>query len=246
LFYRRNQISENKSRGLITMFKKLNAKKTILILALFVIILLLLSHNVTAADGLILSATEEAGPVGGQVTVHINAENAAGTEGGQFLLHFDPNLVKPVSAEPGPLITAVDNNIYMANLEYAPGQLMLMWVTVTADTADAGTLCSFTFELLSDGVARLDFEEVIIVPDEIGLALASPGKIAVGTAVTDSDQDESMPDPDGVLADEEQGDAEADSAGVNPVLILGLVAVAVLLTVAALVFRKPKKKTKKK
>ncbi len=228
------------------MFKKLNVKKTILILTLFVVIFLLVSQNVTAVDGLILSATEEAGPVGEQVTVHINAENAAGTEGGQFVLQYDPNLVKPVSVEPGPLITAVDNNIYMANLEYAPGQLMLMWVTVTADTADAGTLCSFTFELLSDGLARLDFEEVIIVPEEIGLALASPGKIAVGTAVTDSDQDEIMPDPDGVVVDEDRDDAETGSAGVNPILILGLVAVAVLLTVAALVFRKPKKKTKKK
>lgn len=228
------------------MFKKLKAKKTILILALFVCILLLLPQNVAAADGLVLSATEEAGPVGEQVTVHINAENAAGTEGGQFILHFDPNLVQPVSAEPGPLLTAVDNNIYMANLEYAPGRLMLMWVTVTADTADAGTLCSFTFDLLSDGVTSLDFEDVLIVPEEIGLALADPGKIMVGTAVTDSDQDDITPDPDEVAAGEEQDDAEVDSTGINPVLVLGLVAVAVLLTVAALVFRKPKKKTKNK
>ncbi len=209
------------------------------------LILIVLPQSVSATGAMVLSATEEAGGFGDEVTVSINAENAAGTEGGQFILTFDPELVSPLSIEPGALITEIDNNMHMANLEYAPGQIMFMWVTVTADTADSGPLCMVTFELLAEGTTNLDFEDVIIVPEEIGLASAGPGEIRIG-AVEPEPANGIDPEPDADAADEVSANEETEPAGgVNPVLIIGMVALAVLLTVVAFIFRKPKKKKRK-
>lgn len=221
------------------MHKVSKLKKTITYLVIFLLILIMLPQSVAATGGLILSATEEAGDAGDEVIVTINAENAAGTEGGQFILTFDPDLVRPLSIDPGVLITEVSNNIHMANLEYAPGQLMFMWVTATADTAESGVLCTITFALQAEGASRLDFEEVIIVPEETGLASADPGEIRIGAVEAEpANGIDSEPDTD--IAD------EIPANGVNPVLIIGMVALAVLLTVVAFIFRKPKKKKKKK
>ncbi len=222
---------------------KLKIKATYL--AILMLILIMLPQSATAANGVILEATEVAGGAGDEAIVTINAENAAGTEGGQFILTFDPDLVRPLSVEPGALITAADSNMHMANLEYAPGQLMFMWVTVMADTAESGPLCTITFELLAEGFVNLDFEEVIIVPEEIGLASAGPGEIRIG-AVEPEPANGVDPEPDADVADEVTVNEETEAAsGVNPVLIIALIALAVLLTVVAFIFRKPKKKKRK-
>lgn len=228
------------------MLKVSKLKKTAIYLAILTLILIMLPQGVTATGTMILSATEETGGFGDEVTISINAENAAGTEGGQFILTFDPEMVSPLSIEPGALITEIDNNMHMANLEYAPGQIMFMWVTVTADTAESGPLCTITFELLADeGTTDLVFEDVIIVPEEIGLASAGPGQIRIGAVETEPVNDIDT-EPDADVADEVPLNEETETTGgVNPVLIIGMVALAVLLTVVAFIFRKPKKKKKK-
>ena len=86
--------------------------KILAIAVLLLILALTLPQAVSSAEGLKLSAVRDGGDVGGQVTVTVRAENVAGTEGGQFLLTFDPNLVKPVSSEAGELVAKAKSNLY--------------------------------------------------------------------------------------------------------------------------------------
>lgn len=153
-------------------------------LLLFVVVIIItffsgFSENVAAA-GFELSASSVEGDAGDQVIVSILAGNAAGSEGGQYLLKFNPDLVKPVDLQTGDLITSAANNMHMSNLEYLPGELIFMWVTPEADTEDSGVICEITFELVKEGEAALHFDEIVIVPEEIVVEPVEPAAITIG------------------------------------------------------------------
>jgi hypothetical protein len=195
---------------MVDIRKNRSLKHTVTFIMLTILILAVQSP--VAAEGLVLKASQQQGQKGEQVVVAITAENAAGTEGGQFLLTFDATKVKPVALEPGELITEAGSNLHMVNLEYAPGQLMFMWVTANADTADSGLVCSIIFELLNEGVSNILFGEVVVAPDGIGAGNTVPGRITVGD--TEVDRDESDEDT-GQEEDEEavEGDQDDETAG---------------------------------
>ncbi|MCJ7806354.1 MAG: cohesin domain-containing protein, partial [Clostridia bacterium] len=133
---------------------------------------------------------EAEGSSGNQAVVSVEVENAAGTEGGQFILNYDSALVRPVVVEAGKLIAEARSSFHMVNLEYAPGQLMFMWVTVFADTDNAGVVCTITFELLKEGISGLTFGEVIVAPDGIRTGEIIAGKISIGDMEVDQDDSE--------------------------------------------------------
>lgn len=214
--------------------------RVFIIPAVLMLMVLLTPYNLAAAEALVLSVNEEIGEAGGEVTVAIDAVNAANTEGGQFLISFDPELVSPVSIEAGSLITDSSNSLDMANLEFETGQLMFIWVTPAADTADSGTLCTITFKLLKEGESLLKIDEVVISPDGVEL-VAEPGTITVeGNGLDPAAEQEGYNevDPDPAVEEEELVDQDR---GPNTLLIglIVLVVLAVTGFVAYKGFKKP-------
>ncbi len=197
-------------------------KVMILIVPAVFMLILIAPKSSAAADTLVLSVTEAAGEVGEEVAVIIIADNAANTEGGQFVLNFDPELVKPVSIEAEALITDSASSLDMANLEYASGQVMFMWVTAAADTEDSGNLCTITFELLKEGESLLEIDEVVISPDGVDVIL-EPGIITVEGNGSDMGMDR---DENHEVAVAQSADGEGfpgQGRGVNPVVIVLIV-----------------------
>lgn len=169
------------------------------------ILVLTISLVGEASENLILEVTEGRGNRGGKVEILVRAKNAAGSEGGQFVLNYDPNLVAPASIQAGGLISAARDDIFMANLEFAPGQVMVMWVTVYGDTADSGIVCSLVFDLVKDGESALELSEVVIVADDVAAtATLIPGKIRIGAATTRSTTTVTRPEERG--PEEENGE----------------------------------------
>lgn len=233
-----------------------NIKKyTLLIIFLIVT---MTSSVVLSAEGFKLSAVvEKEGNVGEHATVTVTAENAAGFEGGQFVLNFDPTLVKPVLIETGSLVADAQESLQMANANYGPGQLIFMWVTPFADTAESGVVCTITFELISEGMTLLEFGEIVLSPAGINAGKAVSGKIAVGDKQDNLGQDDATDDLDGNVGSDEDpapsGDLDDDAeitTGTDTVdsqngipILLGVLAVLVVTLAVGYFFKKRSKKT---
>lgn len=231
----------------------------VLVVVLFPAVIVI-PGGIAASDNLTLSVSGETGGIGDRVDVTVTVENALNSEGGQFVLNFDPELARPVSYEAGALITDASNYLEMANLDYAPGQMMFVWVTPEADTADSGTLYTITFELLKEGESLLEINEIVLSPDGVAVT-AEPGAVTVSGSGREPEADpgndaDTEPDQDELTGPDEQADEEIDEdeeavddeAGANTFLIV-LIILAVLAVagfVAYKGFKKPGAKMKKR
>ena len=236
-----------------------NNKIIIISIAALMFLFLLFSGSVAAAEGFKVSAAKTEGSAGEQVTVIVKAEQATGTEGGQFTLTFDPQLVKPVSIDIGDLIQSAENSLHMANLDYAPGKLMFMWVTANGDTEDSGILCRINFDLIKAGTAAIGFEDLIIVAGNTAEPTAVPGQIVIGTpssgqgTLDNAEQEELTedstvePEPENGAVDPEASDDQSagednsqdgEAAKASPYLVIIPI---LLIAVLALVYWKIKK-----
>ncbi len=205
------------------------------ILAVILLALATITASAAASEMLTLSVTEARGRVGDGISVTVTAENAAGTGGGQFVINYDPEFVKPLSIEGGALIKDASNNIDMANPEYAEDQMMFIWVTPGADTADSGVVCTITFELLKEGEVLIEIDEVVISPDGVDFTV-EPGKVyiegnSVEPGVDEEENDELDPD---------QAAVDGEGSGFNPAVIV-LIIIAALAVVGFIVFKRFKK-----
>jgi hypothetical protein len=172
------------------MVKMIN--KNVLALILIAIVLIIsASTPVSGAEGFKLSAVAESeGTVGENATVKVLADHAAGIEGGQFILNFDPILVRPLIIEAGELIASAEGKLQMANIDYSPGQLVYMWVTPYADTADSGVICTIKFELLKEGNVLLELSDVVVAPEGTTAEKAVPGRLVIRGLGVDQDDNE--------------------------------------------------------
>ncbi len=188
----------------------LKERKTLLVTVIVCVALLLLISQVAfATDGVRLSASNEKGDVGDEVEVTISIENALDTEGGQFDLSFDADVVEPVSAARGPLVPDVAENMFSYNLELADGELRVLWVTAEGLEVDSGVIGTITFEILEEGDTNLTFSNIVMSPEDVDVAVPRSGSIeydpvdelqeaidAANKAIAD------LPDPDDItLAD---------------------------------------------
>ncbi len=229
----------------------------ITILAALLILVMLLPGSVAAVGEKVLTATKVEGGAGGKAVLTVTAENLEGSEGGQFTLTFDQSLVKPISIEPGDLILSSENNLHMDNLEYAPGELIFMWVTVSADTKGSGAICRITFDLLKEGTTAVGFKELIIVDGNDATAKSVAGQIRIGAAgsgqgtttgpdqETDSDETDPASVEEGseeeVIGEEDDEEIVADRVGVNPFLVFVPIIIIVALAVVYYLIRKSRK-----
>ena len=216
------------------MKSKFNSKAGC-ILAVTLLILATITAGAAASDTLTLSVTESRGRVGDGVSVTITAENAAGTDGGQFVINYDPEAIQPLAMEGGALIKDASNNIDMANLEYAEDQMMFIWVTPGADTADSGVVCTITFELLKEGEVLLEIDEVVISPDEVDFTV-EPGTVyiegnGIDPGINGEENDELDPD---------QAAVDGEGPGFSTTIIV-LIIIAALAVVGFIVFKRSKK-----
>lgn len=141
--------------------------------------LLLFSQAAFAADGVKLSASTETGIVDGEVSVKINISNAEDTEGGQFDLTFDPDILKPKSATRGDFVPDASGNIFDSNLEYDDGVIRVLWVIAAGSDKDSGVVGTIVFELLDDGVTDLTFSNVTLAPEDVEVDTPTSGKVTV-------------------------------------------------------------------
>jgi hypothetical protein len=231
------------------MMRKTITANFALLAALFILVLFLPGSAVAAGEKA-LSATKLEGDVGSKVVLIVKGENLQGSEGGQFTLTFDHSLVKPITIEPGDLILSSEGNLHMANLEYAPGELIFMWVTASADTKESGSVCLITFELHKEGVTTIGFKDLIIVDGSGETPKSVAGQIKIGPAgsgpgqESDSEESDSSTDDEEageeLIGEEEMEDDETiviDRVGVNPFLILMPIIIIVALTVAYFVVK---------
>jgi len=162
--------------------KKLNKAKLSAILIVLILLIFILTaavKDIEAAEGLKLEISELKSIQGEQVVIIVSADNAAGTGGGQFIFKYDHALLRPVAIDPGELVTEATSALNMANLEYADGQLMFMWVTAAADTADSGVICEIVFDILKTGRTSLEFDDIVIAPDDIEEVTTSPKILSI-------------------------------------------------------------------
>ncbi len=164
--------------------------KVLIIILAVSIFIIALPAGLEALNGISLLVSSAEGQAGEQVVISVKIENAAGTEGGQFLLLFDPDFIQPLTLETGEMIKEANNNLHMSNLEYQYGELIFMWVTPEADTDDSGIICEITFNLIKDGVAVLTLDEVVLVPDGLHLTSLEHGKVIVGDLEVGRHEDE--------------------------------------------------------
>lgn len=200
------------------MVKMINKKISALILVA-TIILILTSTPVSGAEGFKLSTVVERGGLVGELAkVNITANHAAGVEGGQFILNFDPSLVRPLIIETGELVSKAEGKLEMANVDYGPGQLIYMWVTPYADTADSGVICTITFELLKEGNALLEISDVVLAPEGTVAEKAVPGRIVVRGLGVDQDgiENNNLDRTDEPSEDEGAGNSEAANDSESP------------------------------
>lgn len=205
------------------------------ILAVILLVLVTITASAAASEMIALSVTEARGRVGDGISVTITAENAAGTDGGQFVINYDPESLKPLAIEGGALIKDASNNIDMANPEYAEDQMMFIWVTPGADTADSGVVCTITFELLKEGEVLLEIDEVVISPDEVDFTV-EPGTVyiesnGVDPGINGEENDELDPD---------QAAVDGEGSGFSTAVIV-LIIIAALAVVGFIVFKRFKK-----
>ncbi len=188
----------------------------------FIYAVLIVSGISTASGNLLISVTETAGEMGEEVAVEIVVDNAANTEGGQFVLNFDPEIVRPVSIETEAFITDSASSLDMANLEYASGQLMFIWVTAAADTANYGTLCTIIFEILKEGESLLEIDEVIISPEGLNVNV-EPGLITAEGNDSELDPDQKENNAAEPVQNADGEGLRSDVRTVNPVAIVVIV-----------------------
>ncbi|MFO8191929.1 MAG: cohesin domain-containing protein [Bacillota bacterium] len=163
---------------------------TVLVIVFCYLVLFMCPGFAAAAD-LNLSVDEKEAEPGEQVTLPVRIENASGTEGGQFILTYDPAVLDPVSLEAGDLVKDATGSLHMANLDYEPGKLMFMWVTAAGDAADTGILCTVTFTMLKAGQTEIAFRDVVIAPEGMVTVRTTPGGVSGGdTEVEQKETDE--------------------------------------------------------
>ncbi len=156
----------------------LKERKTLLVTVIVcVALLLLISQAAFATDGVRLSASSEKGDVGDEVTVTISIENALDTEGGQFDLSFDADVVEPVSAARGGFVPDISGNLFDYNLDLAEGKLRVVWVTAEGATSDSGTVGTITFEILDEDDTTLTFSNIVMSPEDVDVAAPRSGSI---------------------------------------------------------------------
>jgi hypothetical protein len=141
--------------------------------------LLLFAQSAFAADGVKLSASTESGITDGEVTVTINISNAEDSEGGQFDLAFDPDILEPKSATRGSFVPDISGNIFDANLELEDGKIRVIWVIASGSDLDSGVVGTIVFNLVGDGETALTFSNVTMAPADVEVDTPTPGQVTV-------------------------------------------------------------------
>jgi len=155
------------------------SKKLSIALVICLSFLLLFSQTAFAADGVKLSASTESGIVDGEVTVKINISNAEDTEGGQFDLAFDPDILEPKSATRGDFVPDVSGNVFDYNLELEEGKIRVLWVIAAGSEEDSGVVGTIVFDLLDDGETNLTFSNLTMAPEDVEVDTPTSGKVTV-------------------------------------------------------------------
>ncbi len=184
---------------------KMRSNEVLRALAICLALLLLLSPTAFASS-VQLSASSESGAEGDTVSVSIGIENASGTEGGQFELNFDPDVVVPADISKGEFVSSAANDQFNYNLEFDGSTLMVIWVTPAGDTSDSGTVCTIDFEIVGDGESSLTFSGVVLAPEGIDVAATHSSGSITSDEVPDlqaaidaaNEAIANLPDPDDI------------------------------------------------
>lgn len=166
--------------------KNIMIRKLLLLTMLICLVTLLcFPQAILASNGAKLSASTETGIAGKEVTVTIRITNAKESEGGQFDLTFDPDILEPKKdvnndfvVNEGGFVSKASNSMLMANV--VNGTYKVAWITPNGAPDDEGVVCSIVFKMIDDGIVDLKFQNVVMAPDDFEVsATHTDGKVTV-------------------------------------------------------------------
>ena len=168
---------------------KIKNKNTLTMIAVILFFGLMLFPSAAFADGPVTFTITYDGDfvVGEEVSMIIRINNAMGTDGGQFDLSFDGDILDPADFVPGdfvPEMTGTDINLISANLDLEDGKLRVLWAIGEGSSKDTGILGSVVFEVLDEGETTPVFSGVKVTdPDaddqEAEVTVPTAGTITV-------------------------------------------------------------------
>ncbi len=150
-------------------------KNKMLILAVILFFSLALFPSAVFAEGPVTFTVTFDGEfiVGEEVSMIIRINNASGTDGGQFDLSFDGDILEPLDFKPGdfvPEMTGTDINLISANLELDDGKLRVLWAIGEGSAKDTGILGTILFEILEEGETTPVFSGLKVTdPDAVDM-----------------------------------------------------------------------------
>ena len=153
-----------------------------IIIFLFFFVIITLPGIVSAQQNAVISVESLQADEREVVEVEIWIENAEGMEGGEMVLTFSPEVVKPIGIKSGSLITGM---LLMDNLNYGENSIKFIWAGVTPVELGEGMISKVKFEVLGQGHSPLKVEDLILV----GIDAAEPisGEISVGDALSEEE-----------------------------------------------------------
>lgn len=128
-------------------------RKGLLAVAIFLIVVLALMASTVWANSLTtVQVVNAEGLSGSTVDVPVHFNNAEGVCGGVIKLTYDPDAVVPVKVIQGdelPFAVEGDDDLeIIANLDYAPGEVIIVWAVNPRDgMPEAGLLCHVQFQI---------------------------------------------------------------------------------------------------
>jgi hypothetical protein len=161
--------------------KKLLINMTVLLF----ILTLAFSGIGQAAQNIILKVSTPTGSSGETVKVVVTLSNlksmegVKGISGGEFVLTFDPDMVKVDQIEQGDIIG--QGFFFLANDDYSKNSLKVVFASSTKLIQEEGILCQVTFSLKKEGSVRAAINNPIIYDQDLGLLNVALGEDESGT-----------------------------------------------------------------
>lgn len=145
-------------------------------------------------------AGKKNGPPGGNITVPVSINNAAGMAGAQFELYYDPKVAVATKVEKGDLVKDFD---LAENLEEANNGLVRIAIAGTKGVTGDGELCLITFSLKgkADDFTRLQIRGLLLNNERGGEIPACPedGEIKISLICGDVNNDKRVTAADATL-----------------------------------------------
>ena len=107
---------------------------------------------------------ENQGYVGDVLEVSVILDNPAEISAGEFVLTYDPSVIKPREIQRGSLTKVLYGFLFISNEEFTEDSIKVAWAGLR-EIASAGTLSVITFQLEGEGTSPLEISPLLTDKD---------------------------------------------------------------------------------